>query len=438
MKVIREAPVKIGIKTIERAWKSRAKDARLIIPDNGGSGLELIVNAASMTWSRSYKPRGMDARGRRFSTTSIVLGSPATLSPDQARAEASRIRDAVAAGRNPSAERKAAIDAATAQRASTVERAVARYLAVLPRKEKRRKGGRISERWAKEQAAYLGHAIAALRIASTPVEKFDVATVRRLKDGPAYRHRFGAVSRFLSWCVREGLIATNPCASIDREERPVAGGQRERTPTLKELATVWAAVEKASEKVFRDFVQFAICVPARRGEIASLCWEHLDLDARVWDQPGRLTKNRDPHRLWLNEPAMAILTRRREEAGCPKTGLVFPSPRSATVISAFSGIMRALHSAAAGLTPLTLHDFRRSFASTLGQIGEDDESTIDAVLNHRQSGTRSGVLGVYNRSKRFSAQRQALERWGGLVQDALEGRFPEEPKVIPLARRARF
>jgi integrase len=435
VKVIREASVKIGIKTVERAWKRRAKDVRHIIPDNGGSGLELVVNAASMTWRRSYKPRGVDAHGRRFSTTSVTLGSPATLSPDQARAEASRIRDAVAVGRNPAAERKAAIDAAAAQRASTVGRAAARYLAGLPRKEKR-KGGRISERWAKEQAAYLGHAVAALGIASTPVEQIDTATVRRLKDGPAYRHRYGAVSRFLSWCAREGLAPSNPCASIDREERPVAGGQRERTPSLRELALIWTAVEKATEPEFRDFVQFAVTTPARRGEIASLRWEHLDLDARTWDQPGRLTKNRDPHRLWLNEPALAILTRRWEAAGRPKEGLVFPAPRSGGVIIGFTGILRALHRAAAGLPPLVLHDFRRSFASTLGQVGEDDESVIDQVLNHRAAGTRSGVLALYNRSRRFPAQKAALERWGALLENALEGRLPEA-EVIPLVRRAR-
>ena len=32
------------------------------------------------------------------------------------------------------------------------------------------------------------------------------------------------------------------------------------------------------------------------------------------------------------------------------------------------------------------------------------ESTIDAVLNHKQSASRSGVLGVYNRSTRLQAQ----------------------------------
>jgi integrase len=150
-----------------------------------------------------------------------------------------------------------------------------------------------------------------------------------------------------------------------------------------------------------------------------------------------LTKNRDPHQLRLNPLALEILTRRWEEAGRPNVGLAFPSPRPAKPITSFSGMLRALHRATPGVGRWALHDTRRSFASALGQIGEDDEATIDGVLNHRQSATRGGVVGVYNKSTRLPAQHAALERWGRLVKDSLEKRFPEEVEVIPLARRAR-
>ena len=154
-------------------------------------------------------------------------------------------------------------------------------------------------------------------------------------------------------------------------------------------------------------------------------WRHIDLEERVWRQPGRLTKNRDAHELRLNPLALEILTRRWEATGRPKAGLVFPSPRSGAPITAFSGVLRALHRAAPAVERWALHDLRRSFATTLGRLGQDDEATIDAVLNHRQSATRGGVVGVYNKSTRLPAQHAALERWGGLVADALEGRIPE-------------
>jgi integrase len=437
MNITREGPVKIGIKTVDRAWRNRAKDARHIVTDSERRGLALVVNSTSMAWAYSYKPRGVDPKtGKRFNTTAVTLGSPATLSPDEARAAASRIKDAVAAGGDPGADRKAAIDQAALERASTVERAVADYLMTLSTKE-RKGGGLISQAWAEEQANHLHRAVDVLGIATSPISSVDVRVVRKLQQGEAYRHRFGALNRFFDWCVHEDRIATNPCASIGRAYRPAAGGECERTPSLKDLALVWSAAETALEPVFCDFVRFAITTPARRGEIAHLCWEHLDLDDRVWRQPGRLTKNRDAHELRLNAPALAILTRRWEDTGHPKAGLVFPSPRSMKLITAFSGMLRALHGATPGVEKWALHDLRRSFATTLGRLGQDDESTIDAVLNHRQSATRGGVVGVYQKSSRFPAQAEALERWGELVKDALEGKFPEEGAVIPFTQPAK-
>ena len=61
------------------------------------------------------------------------------------------------------------------------------------------------------------------------------------------------------WAVHEDRITVNPCSSIARAYRPAAGGKRERTPTLKELALIWRAAETALEPVFRDLIRFAIC-----------------------------------------------------------------------------------------------------------------------------------------------------------------------------------
>jgi integrase len=53
--------------------------------------------------------------------------------------------------------------------------------------------------------------------------------------------------------------------------------------------------------------------------------------------------------------------------------------------------------AASGIPGWRLHDLRRSFASPLGEVGVP-ESVVDAILNHRRSATRSGVLGVCQRA----------------------------------------
>ena len=72
-------------------------------------------------------------------------------------------------------------------------------------------------------------------------------------------------------------------------------------------------------------------------------------------------------------------------------------------------------------TGWTWHDFRRSFATALGEAGIP-EAVADAVLNHRQSATRGGVLGVYQRASRWPEQVRAMELWGRLLAAAIEGR----------------
>jgi hypothetical protein len=56
------------------------------------------------------------------------------------------------------------------------------------------------------------------------------------------------------------------------------------------------------------------------------------------------------------------------------------------------------------------------------------------VLNHRQSTTRGGVLGVYQRASRWPEQVKAMELWGRLLDAAIEGRAADA-NVVPLTAR---
>ena len=71
----------------------------------------------------------------------------------------------------------------------------------------------------------------------------------------------------------------------------------------------------------------------------------------------------------------------------------------------------------------------------LHQVGRGGvpETVADAVLNHRQSATRGGVLGVYQRASRWPEQVKAMELWGRLLADAIEGR-ETDAKVVPMLR----
>lgn len=57
----------------------------------------------------------------------------------------------------------------------------------------------------------------------------------------------------------------------------------------------------------------------------------------------------------------------------------------------------------------TLHDLRRTLATGLQRLGVRLEVT-EAVLNH-VSGSRAGIVGVYQRHDYFTEKREALDAW---------------------------
>jgi integrase len=59
---------------------------------------------------------------------------------------------------------------------------------------------------------------------------------------------------------------------------------------------------------------------------------------------------------------------------------------------------------------VTVHDLRRTLATGLQQLGIRLEVT-ESVLNHI-SGTRAGVVGIYQRHDWQTEKRAALDAWG--------------------------
>jgi len=441
VRVLREGPAKITKSMIDATWRRRAEGQRIMVGDLDCRGLALVVNPTGMTWRFDYKPRGLDpATGKRFSTRSVTIGNPATHTPEEARAAANVFKGQAKSGVDPADTRRAKIAASAVRRGQTLNRLLAEYATVLPNRPKMRGAGKLSPRALAEETANARAAVAAMNGGEKPVSEIVVADVRAMLRSSANLpaaalHRFGALSRFLDWCRDEDLISVNPCSLLPKPSRPKPVAARQEYLSADSLGTLWKAAGNAEglEVIQRDFIRFLIAVPCRRNEAATLDWLHLDLVAGEWRQPAALTKNGDAHKLHLPPLALDLLRSRCVAMGMPKSGLVFPAPRSGIKITAFSAIKRAMDRAAPEITGWRLHDCRRSFASALGEAGVA-EPVVDAVLNHRQSATRGGVLGVYQRAQRWPEQVRAMEVWGNLLAAAIEGRELMGDKVARLVK----
>ena len=143
-------------------------------------------------------------------------------------------------------------------------------------------------------------------------------------------------------------------------------------------------------------------------------WNNVDLVDAKWTQADKATKNGDPHQFHLPPLALEMLKRRHQAMGQPVNGYVFPAPRSGRAIDTFGKAKKAVDKALATPFDWRAHDHRRSFVTALAEEGVH-ETVLDAILNHRQAATRSGVLGVYQRAQRWPEQVQAMERWNEMI-----------------------
>lgn len=260
--------------------------------------------------------------------------------------------------------------------------------------------------------------------------------------------------RLFRWAVMSGIIETNPMADLPKAGREV---ERDRVLTDTELGAVWRATEVAGWP-FGPVVQMLILTAARRDDIGSLRWKQIK-DAEIT----AVTKSKDPKpfRIPLSRAAETIISELPRVEG---SEFVFTTTGK-TAISGWSKAKRELdREACRVLNPnligqfevlssgsdddaaarklgfesadeliesimpdWRLHDLRRTAATGMQRLGVSLQ-VVEAVLGH-VSGSRGGIVGIYQRHEYADEKRRALEIWANAVE-AITGNG--QSNVVPL------
>jgi integrase len=239
------------------------------------------------------------------------------------------------------------------------------------------------------------------------VDRGAVALARRL-----HSH----LHRLFRWSVGRGIIAVNPMADLPRPGVPV---QRDRVLSDGELSAVWKAADKLGWPYGPAFQLLAL-TGARREEIGALRWSEIHCDRIELD--GARTKNGQPHTVPLSGLALSILN------GLPRVArseFAFTTTGKAPLNSWGKAKGRL-----SGPPDWRKHDLRRTVATGLQRLGIGLQ-VVEAVLNH--VGSRAGIVGVYQRHTFDAEKRAALEAWARHVDAVVSGKTA---KVVPLASRA--
>ncbi len=236
--------------------------------------------------------------------------------------------------------------------------------------------------------------------------------------------------RMFRWSVARGIIDANPMSDLPKPGKEV---KRDRVLNDAELRDVWRASNVLGWP-FGPALQLLILTGARRDEIGALRWAEVDSGNAVIRLEGERTKNGQLHAVPLSERALELietLPKITNDAG--KTEFAFTTTgqtpvsgwsRTKILLDAKIEELRREETDIAGgeVEPMPawrVHDFRRSVATGLQRLGFRLE-VIEAVLGH-VSGSRGGIVGVYQRHSFDEEKRAALDAWARHVEALLTG-----------------
>ena len=214
-----------------------------------------------------------------------------------------------------------------------------------------------------------------------------------------------AVSAFLTWCVKVGLLEINPVLGATPE---FAIKKRQRFLSMDEIRRVWLAANTV-KPVRCSAIRMLLLLPYRKTEFTLSRW--CEYDGNYLHIPAERTKSKVQISLYFSEFVKTFLPARRND-----TDLMFST--NGKVATRLDDKLLKRITEEADVEPFGWHDFRRTFSTHLNEMPNADFTAIEACLNHTVTAQR-GVAGVYNRAEYRSQKRIVLQQWSDIVEAAV-------------------
>lgn len=311
---------------------------------------------------KTYALRYFDDAGRQ---RQHKIGRVEDISFDQARKMAKRLRAEVVMGGNPAArkeEKKAVLlygelarqhlaHAKTYQKSyDTTEMYMRRH--IIPRWGK----VRLTDIGSQEITKWLAD-VTASGLAPATVEKIRVTFSRSFELGRQWKLPGAEV---------------NPVRDVPRLRFSNA---RERYLSTKEVERLVKALDNSRNPQLKNIVLLLLLTGARKTELLTAEWRHVDLERRAWFIP--TTKTGKPRYVPLSQAAVDVITALPRWDNCP---WLLPNPATS---KPYTDIKRPWENvrAAAGLGDVRIHDLRHSAASFMINAGVD-LFAVGKILGH--------------------------------------------------------
>ena len=390
-----------------------------------GGGLYLRVqDTGNKGWILRYQLAGK----RR----EMGLGTLASKSAKEARAQAAALVLDIKAGRDPidhrSGQAAAAQQAAVAKQATNViETATFEAIATeyIEGHAAGWKNAKHAAQWTTTLTTY-----AFPEIGSKPVHDVSTDDVLQILK-PIWTTKTETASRVRS---RLELVLSYAKAKGLRQGENPAQGRGHLDALLPKPAKVkrvrhhpalpWSRISafmgelRKMEGIGAKALELAILTASRSGEIRGAVWREFDLDAGVWVIPAIRMKAEREHRIPLSAPAVRLLKALRpNESRSDADGWVFKGERKGSPLSDMTllTVIRRMNEAndkpdwvdAHGV-PVVPHGFRSTFRDWAGESTAHAREVVEHALAHR---IPDRAEAAYARGSLFEKRRRLMEDW---------------------------
>ncbi len=420
---------KLTAKAIENA---APRDKEYRIHDGGGLYFRVRPSGAK-SWLFSFS---LSSDRKLFR---MPIGALNDVSLKEARNKVIELRKLVAEGIDPRTAKAAAI-AANAQ-ALTMQVLFDTWIEfekitckVTPTWIKRHE-----DRWRLHLKTTLGNILARDITRAHLATTLDAMTRKGIREET--RKALSTLNLMMDYALTRHFIEINPARLLKPKDfAATASRPRDRVLSLAELRRVWLALDQSSNTaqsdgqistmsiVITSAIKLLILPGTRRGEIAAMRWDELNLDAGFWLLPSERTKNRQAHTIYLSNLAVEIIQSLLHISG--KSQFVFDTghyrdgghihPDTLTGVIArlrgtATGVKKKLASDAplADMPSFSVHDLRRSAATAWGEYLKTEPHVIERMLNHQPL---NKLVATYQRAIYADEQKTGWLAWGEMVE----------------------
>lgn len=367
---------------------------------SAGDGLYLLVKATGRkTWVFRYRDRVTgQLRDHGLGSCDVVLLK-------RAREKALQLRASLADGANPIEDKKAALRAAQAARASEVTFWYCVEQCIEAKRPEWR-NAKHAQQWTNTLEDYCGDwkrlpvsAIDAAMVEKVLTKKWKIRT----ETAKRVQQRIAAV---LDWATTRGYRSgANPArwkGHLDtllpkpnkiRKVKPRAALPHvELHSFMTELAEKDLKTAKA--------LTLQILTATRPGEAVAATWDEFDFDNKVWTIPAERMKANRVHEVPLSPQAVSLLKNMRKEG---RSGNLFPGVRQGSHVCTDS-VLKLVRTMRPGMTS---HGFRSTFRDWAAEKTTEGD-VAEACLAHV---LRNKTEAAYFRSNLLEKRAKLMAKW---------------------------